>query len=151
MLKNRSLLIGISVAAILLVLGGGYFLFLRKAPGTAQVNQTDNQDAGPVKLSPGDIGLTLSASPDKKKVKFAISKLDGIKGVEYQVTYEADSTAQEIAEGGDKRVDRGITGASKLDSSSSSYESPWLDLGSCSKNVCRYDTGIKSVDTCKHF
>jgi len=146
MLKNRSLLIAGGVLVFFLVLGGGYFLFVHKAPGASVANQTDNQDTGPLKLSPNDIGLTLSASPDKKRVKFAINKLDGINGVEYQVTYEADSTAQEIAEGGDKRVDRGITGDSKINTGDSSYESPWLDLGSCSKNICRYDTGVNSVD-----
>lgn len=96
-------------------------------------------------LKAEDIGLTLEASPDKKKVKFAIEKADGIKTLEYEVTYEANSTAQEQSEGGEDRVQRGITGEEQV-KGGSSYESPWLDLGSCSKNVCRYDTGVETVN-----
>lgn len=135
------------VLVLLAVLGGGYLLFVHKSPTTDQSNDTaSQQDAGPQKLSSGDIGLTFSASSNNKQVKFAISKADGITAIEYQVTYEADSTAQEIAEGGDARVDRGITGDAKITSGNSTYESPWLDLGSCSKNICRYDTNVKNLD-----
>lgn len=143
-LAKRSVQIGIGVFLILILVGGGLFFFLGAKP-KPQVNTTVNetQDEVVQKLSPEQLGLTMEASPDNKKVKFGVEKASDIKSMEYQITYEADSTAQEKSEGGDARVQRGITG--QADVKGSKYSSDWLDLGSCSKNVCRYDTGVKSI------
>jgi len=141
--KNKIVIVVLVILVIAIALGG-YFAMSRKTAKTS--DQVDNSlDQIINKLSPDEIGLTMSANDSNKAVKFAIAKLEGITSIEYQVTYEADSTAQEQSEGGEARVQRGITGESKI-TSSSSYESPWLDLGSCSKNVCRYDTGVSSVE-----
>jgi len=123
--------------------GGGYFLFAGKSK---TVGEPVVQEEIVGKLTPEEIGLTVTASPDKKKVKFSIEKVGEIKSVEYELSYEADSTAEEQGEGGEPRVQRGITGQEEVKSGDSAYESPWLDLGSCSKNVCRYDKGVSKVD-----
>lgn len=141
--KNKIVIV-VLVILVIAIAVGSYFAMSGKSTKTK--DQTDNSmDQVVNKLSPDEIGLTISANDSKKGVKFAISKLSGITSIEYQVTYEADSTAAEQREGGEARVQRGITGEAKI-TSSTSYESPWLDLGSCSKNVCRYDTGVSSVD-----
>jgi hypothetical protein len=143
MLKNRTTQIAIGVILLVLVVLGGYYLFAAKS---TVKNQTDQSSQDAVQqLKPDQVGLTMSFSPDNKKVKFKLAKADGIKGIEYELTYEADSTKQEQSEGGEPRVQRGITGQADIKSGDSSYESEWLDLGSCSKNVCHYDTGVKSV------
>lgn len=140
--KNKVVLIVIGVVAAIAVLAGGYFFL-------ASRNATD-EDTGFIeeqiveKISAEEIGLTMEAKSDKKAVKFLIEKADGIESIEYQVTYEADSTAAEKSEGGEPRVQRGITGEARIDGGST-FESEWLDLGSCSKNVCRYDTGVSEV------
>lgn len=142
MFKNKALVIALVVVLIGVLAGGGYFLFGKsKAP----VEETEEAQDVVLKLSPEDVGLSMTPSPDNKKVKFAIDKLSGISSVEYELTYEADSTAAEQSEGGEPRVQRGVTGESTIDSGKSKYESPWLDLGSCSKNVCRYDKGVDSL------
>ncbi|HEX8932068.1 MAG TPA: hypothetical protein VF810_02860 [Patescibacteria group bacterium] len=142
-LKNKVVIIILVVIILAALGGGGYLMMSRKAATTA--DQIDNSmDQVVTKLSPEQIGLTIMANDTKKGVKFTIGNLEGIKSIEYQITYEADSTAQERSDGGEARVQRGITGEANI-TSSSSYESPWLDLGSCSKNVCRYDTGVSSV------
>lgn len=125
-----------------MLLISGFLIFGRKAK---TVQQDTTQDQTVQKLSAEDLGLIITPKPDKKAIKFSISKASDIKSIEYELTYEADSTAQEISEGGEARVQRGITGDAKIDSGKGSYESEWLDLGSCSKNICRYDTGVKSV------
>jgi hypothetical protein len=141
---------------------GGYFFLNAKSKAKPQVDQSANQQVVQ-KLSPEDLGLSLTALADNKAVKFTLTKIDGIKTIEYELTYEADSTAQEQSDGGDPRVQRGITGSvdfasvGKNKSSAGQadqevyvpgekYQSAKLDLGSCSKNICRYDTGVKSVD-----
>lgn len=137
--RNNQIIV---VVVVILLLVSGFLLFGGK---TKEKPQETTQDQTVQKLSAEELGLTITAKPDRKAVKFAISKAKDIKSIEYEVTYEADSTAQEQSEGGEARVQRGITGDTKIKSGESSYESDWLDLGSCSKNICRYDSGVKSV------
>jgi flagellar basal body-associated protein FliL len=141
--KKKGFLIALVVVLVLLLGGGGFYFISSKNKAPAQDEQADQSDQV-LTLSPEEIGLTVEPKSDKKAVKIKIEKAGDIKSIEYQVTYEADSTAEEKAEGGDPRVQRGITG--DADVKDSSYESDWLDLGSCSRNVCRYDTGVEKVD-----
>ncbi len=145
MLKNRTTQIVIGVVVIL-ILAGGYFLFLNKSSTESNAEQNQSIDTGPQNISPDEIDLEMTASPDKKKVQFTIGKLTDIKALAYELTYEAESTEQERSEGAEERIPRGITGDAKFSRSESKYQSPWLDLGSCSKNVCRYDKGIESIN-----
>ncbi|HUQ85012.1 MAG TPA: hypothetical protein VM077_01700 [Candidatus Limnocylindrales bacterium] len=140
-LKTRNGKIAAGVVAVLLLVTG-YLLFVGK-PKVKEESVVE--DLTVQTISAEELGLTLTVKPDGKAVKFEITKLNGIKSLEYELTYEADSTAQEQGEGGEPRVQRGITGDAKVESGKSTYESEWLDLGSCSKNVCRYDSGVKSV------
>ncbi len=144
MFKNKKVQIGIGVVLVIALLVGGYFFIAGKSKSKEQTEEVSQEDVV-YKLSAKDIGLTIEASSDNKKIKFTVEKLAGIKSIEYEATYEADSTAEEQNEGGEARVQRGITGEAELESGSS-YESPWLDLGSCSRNVCRYDKGVESID-----
>ena len=143
MVKNRTIQI-VLVAVIVVILGAsGFFLIASKnSQNTQDLTVSDNSVQT---LSPSDIGLKLEASDDKKKVRFDISKASDIKSIEYELTYEADSTAQEKSEGSDARVQRGITGQINVDASSGQYQSSWLILGSQSANVVRYDTGVNSI------
>lgn len=144
MFKNKNVQIGLGVVLVAAVLLGGYFFVAGKSKDVEQ-EEPGYQEAAVETISPESIGLTIEVSKDKKKVKFMIAKATGIKTIEYELTYEADSTAQEQSEGGEDRVQRGITGDAKV-TTGASYESEWLDLGSCSKNVCRYDKGVEKID-----
>jgi hypothetical protein len=143
MLKNKNIQIALGVVLLVIVGLGGFFLFANRG-GEAPVEEASETLVKTIK--PEEIGLKMEATPDGKKVKFSIAKADGIESIEYELTYEADSTAQEQSEGGEPRVQRGITGEADIESGASSFESEELDLGSCSRNVCRYDTGVSSVD-----
>lgn len=144
MLKNTNVQIIIGVLLIITVLVGGYFVIAGSAKKPKPVAQEPDNTVHT--LTPKQIGLTMEAKPNGTAIKFTIKKAEGIKTLEYQVNYEADSTAQERMEGGESRVERGVTGEADIDSGESTYESPWIDLGSCSNNVCRYDKGVKQVD-----
>lgn len=143
--KNKTVIIVLGVIVGLGILAGGYAIFASRANSQSQNDDQSMNEQVVQKIKPEEVGLTIEATPDKKKVKFAVAKANGIKSMEYQLTYEADSTAAEQSEGGDARVQRGITGQATIKDDESSYASDLLDLGSCSKNVCRYDTGVKSV------
>lgn len=141
--KNRTFVIIVGIIAGLALLIGGW-LFLVNKSNSAGEEDGFIEEQVVERISPEEIGLTMEANNTGKAVKFMIEKADGITSIEYQLTYEADSTAQEQSEGGEPRVQRGITGEAMVDGGSS-FESEWLDLGSCSRNVCRYDTGVESV------
>ncbi len=132
------------VVVVLVVLGGGSFLFLASKNNQSTQDQTVS-DNTVQNLSPSAIGLKLEASSDDKKVRFTIANAAGIKSIEYELTYDADSTAQEQSEGAEEQVQRGITGQANISSGKSSYQSSWLILGSQSANVVRYDKGVKGV------
>jgi hypothetical protein len=143
MLKNRTNQIAIGVVLFVLLALGGFYFFMNSG---AEEPKEEASETLVKTIQPEEIGLTMEITPDNKKVMFKIAKADGIESIEYELTYEADSTAQEQSEGGEPRVQRGITGEADIESGASSFESEELDLGSCSRNVCRYDTGVDKVD-----
>lgn len=143
-LKKRSVQIILGIV-VLIIIGGGAFFFIS---GSSNAKSTVNipVDNNVVQtLTPSAIGLKLEASPDKKKVRFTIANPSNISQIEYELLYTANSTAEEISEGAQARVQRGITGQENVSSGASTYQSSWLILGSQSANVVRYDTGVKSV------
>jgi hypothetical protein len=141
MFKDRKVQIGAGIVAVLLLVTGFLVFGNRSTPQ----EEPESQEQGVQSISPEELGLKLTARDDGKAVKFEVGKASDIKSLEYELVYEADSTQQEISEGGEPRVQRGITGESEIESGKNTYESEWLDLGSCSRNVCRYDTGVDSV------
>ena len=142
-LKKHSTSIFVGVIILIIVVIGVVVLVNRNSQKAAQ--EATVIDNSVQTLSPSAIGLKLEASSDKKEIRFSISKASDIKDIEYELTYDANSTAAERSEGSDARVQRGITGQESIQAGSSNYQSSWLILGSQSANVVRYDTGVKSV------
>jgi len=147
MAKNKIIIIVVVVIVIVLIVAG-YFLFFNpsKSQPQEQESNTTNSSMAPKEISPDEIGLELKASSDNHKIQIIIGNPKGIKSITYEVTYEADSTEAERSEGGSDRIPRGITGDIDIESDDSEFKSPWIDLGSCSKNICRYDKGVEKVD-----
>ncbi len=144
MLKNKSVVIALVVVVLVIIGAGGYF-FIVGSSNSKSAQQIPVDDNMVQTLSPSAIGLKLEASPDKKKVRFTIAQASDIKEIEYELIYDADSTAAEKSEGSQARVQRGITGQESVSSGASTYQSNWLILGSQSANIVRYDMGVKSV------
>lgn len=142
----KALLFGLIGLVVVGLIAFAIFVIMPFSGGTSGEEETVTDSSVVETLTADQLGLSIEAKPDGKAVKFKIDKAGDIKTIEYQVTYEADSTAQEKAEGGEDRVQRGITGEADIEGDALKYESEWLDLGSCSRNVCKYDTGVDSVD-----
>jgi hypothetical protein len=143
-LKKHKVPIILGVAALIVVCLVVFFIISSRSAQQSSQNQT-SIDNSVQTLSPDAIGLKLEASPDKRKVRFIIAKASDISAIEYELTYDANSTAQERSEGSLARVQRGITGQLNVKQGSGTYTSSWLILGSQSANIVRYDTGVKSV------
>lgn len=142
-LKSRNGMIAVALIAILLIVSG-YLLFGRNT--TQEIDDKDKIEKSVIQnISPEDLGLLIEANPAGNEIKFSLTKLDNIKSLDYQIQYEADSTAQEIGDGAEPRVDRGIIGEVEVDPSETSYESDWIVLGSESAGTKRYDKGVDEV------
>ncbi len=144
MFKSRRVQIILVIVLLIIVGVGGYFVFAASS-NTQQIQDQTASENTVHTLSPGAIGLKLEASSDHKKIRFTIAKASDIKAIEYELMYDANSTAQEKSEGATAKVQRGITGQANITPGSGTYQSSWLILGSQSANVVRYDTGVTSV------
>lgn len=138
---NKKVLI-VGVIALVLLLGGGFFVLSSRNNAPVEEDVTTDTIQS---LSPEDIGLSLVAREDKKAVKIVVEKTEDLQSLEYEITYEADIPESELPEGETGgRVERGFSGEEQV-TPGKTYESKFLDLGSCSRNVCRYDTNVEEV------
>ena len=133
---NKMMMIVGGVVLLVLVVGGLFFLRGRQNAQPEDVDESQNQSIP--KLSKEELGLKMELSPDNRTVKFSIAKASDIKYIDYEITYDADSTEDDSV-----KVPKGITGAEEVNGNT--YSTKFLTLGTCSKNVCKYDTGIENL------
>jgi len=142
-MKDKKPLIIVAAVVVILLLLGGFFMMQKSDKGSSTVNESGFVEEDLPKLSANEVGLILKASSNKKQVQFMLSKAAEFTGLEYELSYEADS-AGGGEDGEPARITRGVAGEDTLDGSAE-YTSKMLDLGSCSSGTCRYDTGVKTV------
>lgn len=131
-MRNKNLLlIAIVVIAVLLV--GGWFV-ARQRGGQEGTPEELFVDESIEEISAEELGLTLSARADKKAVKFEITNTKDISAVDYELSYLAK---------GD--IPRGVIGSITVVPGEKKIISDYLDLGSCSASVCKYDEGVTFV------
>jgi apolipoprotein N-acyltransferase len=146
LLKKRKYQVIIGLIVLVIIIVGASAFFLTSNNSNPQTTQDENVSEDQVQtLSPSQIGLKIEASSDDKKVRFVINDASNIKAIEYELTYNANATADELSEGAQAQVQRGITGQENITSGTGTYTSTWLVLGSQSANMVRYDTGVKGV------
>ncbi len=155
LLQDKKLL-GLVGVAVVLILGGAYFIIANgkakqeESSPSAQIEVIHN-------LNPSDLGLSITPHIGNKcsttptpynEVKFSMAKTQDIKHVSWQFTYNADIPATEqIADSGNGQVTQQLGSDEGQDvSSGKPYDSRYEFLGTCSKNVCRCDTGVKAID-----
>jgi len=129
--------------AIVLLLIVGYFMV---TGGKSTNTNTPNADEliNAEQLSPDVIGLSLSASADKKRVIMKITKLEGVKSITYELSYDAQVVDKESGE--KLTVTHGL-GPSTIEVKPNDREIVRSDLtlGTCSSGVCRYDDVVSDV------
>ena len=126
-MKNNRNLIIVGVIVLILLVGGGIFLATKKSPKpAASVAQSEEIP----KLSPDEIGLSLSLGQDGKRVVIEISKTQGIKSIDYQLSYTTE---------GD--IPRGDLGTVEPNGKPVKKERV---LGTCS-DVCHYYKNVSDI------
>jgi hypothetical protein len=137
-MKDKKVLISVVLVVLLLVGGGAYAFLGNKTQTSKQPAQASSEDEQPVlTLKPEDIGLTMQLRNDKKAVRFVIEKPEGIKAVEYQLSYTKEVDGEQLPEG--------LIGDAKFNPGDKQIAIEYRELGTCSKNVCRYDKVVSPV------
>lgn len=133
-MPNKNVLIGIAVVVILLLGAGGYFYVSSQNKESEVVEDRPEAVEDYKDVTAEEIGLTLTPLQNGQVITLEATKLDGINSLEYEVSYEADSD--------EGLVPRGVLGTIDVKGSSVTQK---IDLGTCSRNVCKYDKGVKEV------
>lgn len=141
-MNNRNLVI-VLVVIVLLVVGGVAFVFIRGSSPKTVNDELAEEEVKIKQLAPSDIGLTLTPRSDKKAIIMELTKLEGVMSIEYEGNYESEVIDEKSKE--KLEILQGV-GPSKIElkPGETSLEREIL-LGTCSKNVCRYHTGVKEV------
>ncbi len=135
---NKTLLIALSVLAVIIVAGGLYHFILAKktlAP-TAQQSKSSDDETPVLTLSPSDVGLVFTKRDDGKAVKFTLNN-DNIQAVEYQISYTKKVNDEEVPDG--------LIGDATVTSGSNKISIEYRELGTCSANKCTYVTVVSDV------
>jgi hypothetical protein len=130
MLKNKKLLVPVIIVVLLVLVGVVYLLFGRKS-ATVPTEVQPTIEVIP-SIAPADIGLSLKAGADGKRVVMAITNTKDLTGVDYELSY--------TAQGG---IPRGAIGHVDIKEAGQAI-SQEIVLGTCS-DVCHYDQDVKSV------
>lgn len=132
--KNLYIIIAVAVVVVLGIIGGGAYYLLSGSSNNSSSSTNFGAGQTAKKLTPSDIGLTLKVRPDGKGIIMTVSKLNNVKTIEYEVSYNA----LETEEGQEANVPKGVV-ASPISVNGQSSITRNLDLGTCSRNVCRFD------------
>ncbi|HSX40243.1 MAG TPA: hypothetical protein VLF68_01380 [Candidatus Saccharimonadales bacterium] len=137
-MKNNRVLIGIAVLVVVIIVGGIFVLSSRNS-SSKQATQNSEDVVIPT-LTPDEIGLTMTARDDKKAVKFVISKVDGITGVDYELTY---NTGANVPRGVIGHID--VTPGMSTITPNNPDTNGYIILGTSSSGKYKYDEGVTSV------
>lgn len=129
-MKNKNLILAIAIGLIVLLGVGGFLIFGKKTSSDV-AQQTPVEEETIVTMKPEEIGLTLEAANDNKKVIFEVAKTEGIVSLDYELSYVSK---------GD--IPRGAMG--HIEVKEGKTVSQEVTLGTCS-DVCHYDEGVSDV------
>lgn len=136
-MKNKTVLF-VSLGVLLIVVIGGAVVIknLMQSAVTPQEEEEEQTELPPADAS---IVVELKAAQDRKSVDLNIDNIPvGTESVEYELSY---NTA-----GG---LPKGALG--KITLNGKTQEKRNILLGTCSKNTCTYDQGVKSVKLVLRF
>lgn len=133
-LKDKKV-IGFLTIAVVLIIGGAVFAFMRGAGSSSTPSDNFVQEELPV-LTPEDIGLEVTVRQDGKALMFEVAKADDIERIEYEITYEKEIDGEAVSEGLYGEMNIAVDGITKTD---------FREFGTCSSGVCRYDKVVSDV------
>ncbi len=130
-MKNKKLIAFLVIAVIILIGGGIFIISSNKKPASVPIAQAPSEETVSI-MKPEEIGLTLTASADNKRVILGVAKTDGISGLDYELSYTSK---------GD--VPRGVIGHIDIKQTGKIVKQE-ITLGTCS-DVCHYDEEVSNI------
>lgn len=85
-MKNKKLIIFAAIGILILVAAGVFLLTSNKKPAVVQVEPVPAEEKVSI-IKPEDIGLSLTASADNKKVILEVANTVGISSLDYELSY----------------------------------------------------------------
>ena len=136
-MSQKKMLIIAAVVVIVLVIAGGAFFVLSKNGSSSNNSNVPSEQAQQTlpTLAPSAIGMSLAVTKQGKSVTMTVDKLDGITGLDYEVTYTANSNNNDVPRGVIGHIDIKPSDTEKIQE---------VVLGTCS-DVCHYDTVVSPV------
>ena len=128
-MNNKKLIIALVVGLIALV--GGFFVLSNNKKTEPVVPQTPQEEQVSM-IKPEDIGLTLTASADNRKVILEVKNTEGLSGLDYELSYTSK---------GD--IPRGVIGHIDIKQEGKPVKQE-ITLGTCS-DVCHYDEDVSDI------
>src|SRR3989344_1799518 len=129
-MKNTKLIAVIIIALVVLV-GAGVLLLSSNKKAPVQVEQVPQEEQITI-MKPEEIGLSLTASIDKKKIILEVANTKDITGLDYELSYTSK---------GD--IPRGVIGHISVPQAGKSVRQE-ITLGTCS-DVCHYDQDVSNI------
>lgn len=130
-MKNKNLITFIIIGLAVLIGAGALFLSSGKKTAPVPVEQAPAEEKVTI-IRPEDIGLSLTASFDKKKIILEVANTEDISGLDYELSYTSK---------GD--ISRGIIGHIDVKVAGKSVKHE-ITLGTCS-DVCHYDQDVSNI------
>jgi len=127
-MKNKSLIIFSAIGLAILIIIGIFIFGKKTAAPIVQVSPEEVVSA----MKPEEIGLTLTASADNKKIILEVTNTKGIAKLDYELSY---------IKKGDIPV--GVIGQPVIKSEGQAVRQE-IVLGTCS-DVCHYDENVSNI------
>ena len=131
--RKLPIIIGVVVFLLLLLAGGGYYILNSEKSAPAQDEEQVTEDIVKA-VTAEELGLTLTPIQNNQVITMEITKLTGISTIDYEVSYDAIENGETVG--------RGVVGSAEVEGSTIERK---IDLGTCSRNVCKYDKGVEVV------
>lgn len=147
-MKNNVLMYGVVGLLVVLLIGGGAFMFLKNRNATNENSEIEGiEEVELPKIDAKELGLEIKVSADKRFVQFSMKNAKDITRLDWEFSYEADvpkTPDMEVEEGA--RVTQNLGGSAELEGEES-FTSERRELGTCSTGgKCRFDTGITEIE-----
>lgn len=129
-MESRKIIL-ITIGLVVLVAVGIFFIFSNKKTVPVSVEQTPAEEVITT-MKPEEIGLSLTASNDNKKVIFEVTNTQGVASLDYELSYTSK---------GD--IPRGAVGHVDIKQGGQAVTKE-ITLGTCS-DVCHYDQDVANI------
>lgn len=143
--------LGLVLIVVVLIMGG--FFVYQKIAGN---NIKAEQEVAEVDLTfdPEGTYALLSPRRDGNALILSLKRTASYDSISYELAYTSKADAiSNSAEGGTAdggSIDRGVMGSINMKDKKGEYEQEIL-FGTCSKNVCKYDTGVENGTLTLHL